>query len=161
MGIPHIIHQIWYQGENNIPPQYVQFQRTWKEHHSDWKYMLWSEKSITELIEKEYSWFMDTFNSYSLMIQKIDAAKYFILHSFGGVYVDLDIECIRDIEHELKEESLVVSASGHPWIEWFSKTVLNTNLKLNNAFIATEKEHPVLKESISRLRECATPKGWR
>ena len=29
------------------------------------------------------------------MIQKIDAAKYFMLHLFGGIYADMDMWCLR------------------------------------------------------------------
>ncbi len=32
------------------------------------------------------------------MIQKIDFAKYCIIYTYGGVYVDMDSECLKSID---------------------------------------------------------------
>ena len=43
--------------------------------------------------QNEYPWFLSTYISYPYDIQRVDAIRYFILHKYGGVYVDLDIGC--------------------------------------------------------------------
>lgn len=37
-----------------------------------------------------YPWFLETFDSYPYPIQRADAIRYFVLHHFGGIYIDLD-----------------------------------------------------------------------
>ena len=32
------------------------------------------------------------------MIQKIDFAKYALLHRYGGIYLDMDVRCLRSID---------------------------------------------------------------
>ena len=44
-------------------------------------------------MNKEYSSFLPVYESYPYNIQRVDAARYFILYHFGGVYLDLDIGC--------------------------------------------------------------------
>jgi mannosyltransferase OCH1-like enzyme len=44
-------------------------------------------------LKKHFSDFIELFDAYPFKIQKIDAARYFILYHFGGVYMDLDIGC--------------------------------------------------------------------
>ena len=33
---------------------------------------------------------METFDGYPYPIQRADAIRYFVLHHFGGIYIDLD-----------------------------------------------------------------------
>lgn len=37
-----------------------------------------------------YPWFLETFDGYPYPIQRADAIRYFVLHHFGGIYIDLD-----------------------------------------------------------------------
>src|SRR4051812_26017051 len=65
-------------------------------HYSE--YMLWTDASSREFIAKHYSWFLDTFDAYKYSIQRADAIRYFVLHRFGGIYLDLDIGCLRPLD---------------------------------------------------------------
>lgn len=107
-GIPRILHQIWFQGEKAIPEKYHPFQKRLKAHHKNYLYKLWDGESIGDLLKANYAWFYDLWNGLEFMIQKIDAAKMFILHSQGGVYLDMDMECIDNVEN-LLIEPLVLS----------------------------------------------------
>ena len=53
-NIPKIIHQIWFQGEENIPDFHKKYQNICKTMYSDWKYMFWDNTSITDLITENY-----------------------------------------------------------------------------------------------------------
>lgn len=37
-----------------------------------------------------------------------DAIRYFVLHKYGGVYLDMDVECFRNMEHTLLDADLVL-----------------------------------------------------
>ena len=101
MNIPKIIHQIWFQGESEIPPHLNEYRRTWKELNPEFKMMFWDKERIEFLVNKtEWS---DVYYSSPLMIQKIDIAKYIILLEYGGIYIDIDIKCIKPIRTILSE----------------------------------------------------------
>ena len=95
--IPKIIHQIWFQGENNIPEEYPNYSKSWKKLNPEYKYIFWSGDKMRKLIKEKYPWFLKRYDEYPNMIQRIDSAKYFILHQFGGLLPDLDCECIKPI----------------------------------------------------------------
>ena len=42
-----------------------------------------------ELVRAHYPWFWETFQSYDMEVKKADAARVFILHCYGGLYLDL------------------------------------------------------------------------
>jgi mannosyltransferase OCH1-like enzyme len=77
---------------------------------------LWTDKKAREFIANEYAtphrlqehqaltllrypWFLETFDGYPYPIQRADAIRYFVLHHFGGIYIDLD-----DVRTLWKEE---------------------------------------------------------
>lgn len=45
-----------------------------------------------------YPWFLETFDGYPYPIQRADAIRYFVLHHFGGIYIDLDDGCNRSLD---------------------------------------------------------------
>ena len=40
----------------------------------------------------------DLYRRYPEMIQRVDAARYMLLHHFGGLYADFDVECVRPLD---------------------------------------------------------------
>ena len=112
MRIPKIIHQTWKTKE--IP--YRTYRKTWvdswKKYHPDWEYRLWTDDDNREFIKAQYEWFLEIYDGYVVGIQKADAIRYFLLHYYGGLYVDLDYECLKNIEPLLDDYDIVFSYVG-------------------------------------------------
>jgi mannosyltransferase OCH1-like enzyme len=99
MKIPKIIHQIWFQGEDNIPPNLLEHHNTWIKINPDYEIIVWDQIKIENLVNKQDKWIKETYFFYSKMIQKIDFAKYVILYNYGGIYMDMDIKCIQSLNN--------------------------------------------------------------
>lgn len=155
MDVPHVIHQIWYQGQSNVPEKYIKWQTQWKLSHSQYEYILWEETMIKELLKNHYPWFYDSWMALPKMIQKIDTAKWFILHHQGGVYIDMDIESIKDIT-PLLDRSIVFAQMDFTKIEAISLKLFGLSYiykwRFNNAFIACAPKHPVMEFLIHNLK---------
>ncbi|ARF09146.1 glycosyltransferase [Catovirus CTV1] len=106
--IPKIIHQIWLQGENNIPKDYPNYSESWKKLNPNFEYILWDQSNIENLIKKYFPDFLSKFNNYPKLVQKVDAAKYIILYVYGGVYVDMDLECLKNIDDLLNYQKIML-----------------------------------------------------
>ncbi|KAH7386685.1 nucleotide-diphospho-sugar transferase [Phaeosphaeria sp. MPI-PUGE-AT-0046c] len=94
--IPKIIHQT-YKNES-IPAHWQGPQQSCLDLHPDYEYKLWTDKKSREFIAAEYPWFLETFDGYPYPIQRADAIRYFVLHHFGGIYIDLDDGCNRSLD---------------------------------------------------------------
>ena len=99
--------------------------------------MLWTDASSREFIAQNYPWFLDTFDNYTYAIQRADAIRYFVLHHYGGIYLDLDIGCLRPLD------PLLV----YPVI--LPKTI---PVGVSNDLTFAQKEHPFLAQTISNLK---------
>jgi mannosyltransferase OCH1-like enzyme len=133
--IPRILHQIWYQGEAQMPDKFRRFSEGWRANHPDWSFHLWNEVTMRKFIAESYAWFLPVYDGYPFNIQRIDAVRYFILDSMGGVYVDADIENLKPIDTLLEGCSLLLSRT----------------LGYNNAIVGAKPGHalwPVVFEGL-------------
>lgn len=151
-AIPRIIHQIWMQGE---PPEDLAARRvSWREHHPDWEHRLWDERAIRELVSDRYAWLLPVWDGYPELIMRADIGRYVILHRYGGVYLDMDLECLRPLGPLLAGESLV--AALEPQLHRLSRFPGGGAPRhlLANGFIASTPGHPfwdhLFKELVRR-----------
>jgi hypothetical protein len=87
--IPQTIHRVWL-GDRPMPIEHQHFAETFMHHHPSWEMRLWTEADLDLLdisaAEHERT---RTFSELSNLM------RYEVLHKFGGVYVDTDVECRR------------------------------------------------------------------
>ncbi|KAF8339152.1 uncharacterized protein EI90DRAFT_3118238 [Cantharellus anzutake] len=125
--IPRIIHQTW--KTDVLPDRWNAVSNTCRKLMPDYEYMLWTDESSRDFIAREYSWFLPTFDGYKYPIQRADAIRYFVLHHYGGIYLDLDVGCLRPLDSLLVypvilprtipvgvSNDLMFAAKGHPFM---------------------------------------------
>jgi hypothetical protein len=143
--IPRIVHQIW--ETKQIPEKWKACVESWREHHPGWDYKLWTAEDRESFIADIHPDFLGTYHSYSFAIQRADAARYSILHTYGGVYADLDLECLQPIDDLVDGWSFVLGAEP-------AEHCLRHKVRLvGNAFIASAGGHPFLAHVIQDLKE--------
>lgn len=169
MEFPKIIHQIWLQGELNIPEKFhanfnknksycKKEQRNKKDEkqNDSWKYILWDEIKILDLLQKFHKEAVKTYYSFDYLVQRVDYAKYVILYVYGGVYVDMDAEIIKPLDkllHEYKQYDTLVSESKITTFERY--VTCGNNRFVNNGVIVSKPNSPVMEDLIKKV----SPKG--
>jgi glycosyltransferase involved in cell wall biosynthesis len=139
--IPKIIHQTW--KDANLPSHLAAFQRTWQEHHPDWEYKLWTDAENRAFLAEHFPWFLPIYDSYSHFICRVDAVRYFWLYYYGGVYIDLDFECLSPIDSLVAEQSLVLSLEPQTHtLENLTASARKLSEILSPAWMATVARHP-------------------
>lgn len=151
-SIPKIIHQTW--KDRHLPPHLAAFQRTWQEHHPDWEYRLWTDEDNRAFLAQHYPWFLPIYDGYAHFICRVDAIRYFWLHHYGGVYVDLDFECLAPIDSLLIDRSICLS------LEPPEHTLDNDLARAKNlveilspAWMASTAHHPFWQHVWEHLNE--------
>ena len=98
--IPRVIHQIWL-GESGGPQPFPRFREaaaTWRAQHPGWQYRLWDGAEVDQLLASARPDLHALYRAYPHWVQRADAARYLILHEHGGVYADLDIQCVGSFD---------------------------------------------------------------
>ena len=112
MTIPLIIHQIWWQGRDDISDIHNKYRKSWIDKHTGWKIILWDRVKFETLLKSiKNDFYNHLYLKLPYQIQKIDFAKYIILYYYGGIYTDIDTICERSLDSLLKKYrfSLIVS----------------------------------------------------
>ena len=142
--IPKIIHQIW--KTETVPPEFHKFCQSWKDHHKypEWTYKLWTDDEIDWLIKGHFPEYYQLMKNISIKIIYFDIARYIILWVYGGYYVDLDVECFKQIPHE-KTVSLCLTEEH---IDHAKRH--NMDSILTNWFLGSTSKHNFISQLIHK-----------
>ena len=148
-GIPRIIHQTWKGAE--IPAEWRPYQEAWRTHHPGWEYRLWTDEDLRAFFYAHYAWFLPIYEGYPDPIMRVDAARYFLLFHFGGLYADLDYEPLRPFDPLLAGRRLLVGLEPAAHMELPITRATGLPHMLCNALIASERGHPFWEHVFRQL----------
>lgn len=95
--IPKIIHYIWLGDIDNMPKLSKKCIDSWKKHLLNYEIIFWDECKIRSTFKENEIEFFNKMVKLKKFAFAADYARCIILDKFGGVYLDTDIEIIRDI----------------------------------------------------------------
>lgn len=120
--IPRVLHQIWI-GPDPIPEQYKSYPKTWQDLHPGWEYRLWTEDNLPVMRNRSlFDRAEDLVPAPNVQQFRADVLRYEVLWSFGGVYVDIDFECLSNIEHLI--EDVEVFAAWEAQGQWVNNAIM-------------------------------------
>ena len=138
MQIPKKIHFTW--SDEYVPESFREFKRSWEIFNPDYEQQLWTDKMNRLLVEEEFPYLVERYNSYRYDIQRANVARYLVLYKFGGVFLHLDFECLKSIDELMASVECVLCESEN-----------KGSLVKNLAFIASVPNHSFIKHIIEGL----------
>lgn len=157
LAIPKIIHQTWKTA--TVPAKWESLQRSWREFHPSWEYRLWTDDMNRDFIAQEYAWFLPVYDSYTDDIKRADAVRYFYVYHYGGVYVDLDFQCLKALEGLLEGQDLVMGWEPAAHISRLVSENRGLEQVIGNAFLASTAGHPFWESVFKHLVESKDASG--
>ncbi len=133
--IPKKIHQIWL-GPAKPPPLFKTWQKTIRTLHPQWEYKLWTDKDL-ETFSLYNRHLYDISNNYG---ERSDILRYEILYHHGGVYLDIDFECVKPLD-----------ALHHCYDFYTGILPLECRSILTNGIIGCAPCHPIIRYCIASL----------
>jgi len=143
-AIPRVIHQTW--RTDDLMPPFDRFSESWRRSHPGWRYRFWTDNDLHDLVRTHYPALWPLFDALPLVIEKVDIARCLILHHCGGVYADMDIECLNSFETLLAGRHCVLfeEPAAHQ-LEHAPAPMVS------NAIMAASPRHPVFEALIPRF----------
>ena len=130
--IPHVLHQIWV-GPNPLPEEYKRYTESWATHNAGWEMRLWTEDNLPDdLVRKE------ALERLRVPAERSDILRLELLWRFGGVYVDIDLECRRSID-PLTEDIDFFAAYLKPG-------------RAGNTVLGAAPGHPILERALREVK---------
>lgn len=142
--IPGKIHFIWFRDLysahldiSEMPHCGSRSPGDCQRHNPHFDVRVWNATEARAFLAEHYEWFIPTYDGYKHPIQRVDAFKYFVLWHYGGIYMDLDVNCRRSLMPLLEFPA------------WFPEA---SPLGVNNDLMASRARHPVIGKMTRTLK---------
>tara|TARA_B110000211_G_C14082977_1_gene555428 strand:+ start:1345 stop:2925 length:1581 start_codon:yes stop_codon:yes gene_type:complete len=147
--IPKIIHQTW---RDHAIPEPTEWPESWRLKNPDWEYKLWTDDDLNVLLRDHYPELKTLFFSYPKPVQRADLGRYLILHHCGGVYADLDTECLTSLDPITSDTRVILSEE--PIEHHHHALTLGMTKLVFNGVMASPKGHPFWLHLMKVLLRC-------
>ena len=141
--IPKIIMQSWKTRE--IPEHWEESPKSIAKVMPDWKYILMTDEDNRKMVKEHFPDFLECYDSLPYHIQRVDCARYCFLYLYGGIYIDLDFLCKKDLSPLFQSGDIFLVSSG------------NVSGYYTNSFMASK---PRNKFWLELLEEVKKPAKW-
>ena len=138
-SVPRLLHQFAPSNRSAWKAVWLASQPSWAQQFPDFEYRLWTDEDLHDFIARRFPAFLPTYLGYAHAINRVDTARYFVLYELGGIYADLDIECLQNFAHELSAG--VVSVAESPFL----------TERFQNALMSSAPRHPFWKIVLEEL----------
>jgi mannosyltransferase OCH1-like enzyme len=138
--IPKIFHHTWPSG-GPLKPAFAEYRQSFMKLHPDWTFMFWTTADREKYALSEISKALQNPDMKLRYIIISDYMRWEVLYRYGGVYLDTDVECVKNFDEFLKYES-------------FAAESYEPN-GMGNAVVGTTPGNPLMKE-ILEASVCAT-----
>ena len=147
--IPRIIHQTW--SSHEVPVKFSTWIRSWLKYNPDWEYWFWGPAEVHALIRSQYGEdYENIYDSYDLNLKRADALRYFVLSQFGGVYADLDMECLKPLDRFISNHSCFVTEENIEHVVFLHRF---KDPVVMNCIMGCYAGHPLYKALVRGLNE--------
>jgi hypothetical protein len=150
--IPKWIHQTWKTKATN--PQVDRLRLSWIDMHPGFKYTLYDDTDIDRFIR---AYFDDrVYTTYKRILNgslKADFFRYCVLYIHGGVYVDIDLCCVRSLGDGIVcfDTDALVSASDYQEQDFQSPNQYYRRDVIFQGFLCAEPFHPFMQYMINYM----------
>lgn len=127
--IPKIIHYCWFSDPPNYPPDVIKCFDSWKKYLPDYEIKLWNTKNF-DLSICPYA--MEAYQEHKFAFAS-DYVRLWVLYNFGGIYLDSDIEVLRNIDALLDNKAFTGFENEDAVAAWI---------------FGSEKGNPIFKEFL-------------
>ncbi|KIN03418.1 glycosyltransferase family 32 protein [Oidiodendron maius Zn] len=133
--IPPVLHQI-VLGSAGPKEEWLNARNHCMQYHAGWQFHLWTDENAAAFVAEKFPHLKEMWEGYRYPIQKVDALRYMVLYEYGGVVLDMDLDCRHSLG-PLRRFGFVAPAA-HP--SGFS-----------NGMMMASRWHPFVGELVNNL----------
>lgn len=143
--VPKFFHRIWL-GPDPMPEEFGRYEDTWLQNHPGWVTILWTKS----MLEVQFPALSDLVSRCERPSNAANIYRYSLLHRLGGVYIDTDFECRKNIEPLIDGEDLFTAHQVDD---------VRNPAYLANGFFGCVPKHPALSALVDGVPRVFNPKN--
>lgn len=139
--IPKIIWQTYKDKKENLTPYMLDSIKTWKDLNPDYELRYMDDIQAAEFIKAEYGdeWHQIFINC-PVGVMRGDLWRYLVIYKYGGVYADLDTNCLKPISNWMSDDydMIVCPETSTHFCQWTFAAVAG---------------HPLIKSVLDEIKQ--------
>lgn len=149
--IPKVIHRTWRSAD--IPAAALPWTRTWGDRNPDFDIRFYDDAACAAFVAREMPEYLSVYHRLPRPVQRADFFRYLVVYRFGGVYVDIDMECLRPFDRFLDIAGLMLSVEEKLTPTRQLELGYRAPWQLANCVFAAEAGHWFLARLIERIAD--------
>jgi len=109
--VPRLIFQTW-KVRHPLPANYQYWSKSFAAQNPGHQHIIWDDADNREFIATRFPWFLPYYDRYPREIFRVDLVRMFFLYEFGGLYVDMDTQCLRPVDEALRTGDVILGWMG-------------------------------------------------
>jgi hypothetical protein len=93
---PKILHQM-HKSRAQLSPLERTLTERCREVNADFQYSFWDDEAMETFVALRYPEHHGWWSVMKPFIKKVDTSRYLLMHHYGGVYIDVDVDCLNPI----------------------------------------------------------------
>ena len=149
--IPQRVSQTW--RSKSLPSEARRLQQSWSGNNPDFVHSLFDDDECAEVVAEVAPQFLDDYLSFPYPVMRADFFRYAVIYRDGGIYADIDMECVRPMQPLLSIAPAIFSIEAHVSSRRQRELSYPKPLQIANCIFAAESGHSFLWEAIERSIE--------
>jgi hypothetical protein len=110
-SVPPLTFQTW-KVRDPLPANFGYWSATLSARNPARQHIIWDDQDNREFIVADFPWFLPGYDRYPQEIYRADIVRLFFLYRFGGLYADMDTECLRPVDKALASGDVILGSMG-------------------------------------------------
>lgn len=150
-SIPKLISQTW--RTRTVPAPAEPLCGSWQRRNHDFAYRLFDDEACAAVVAEVAPDYIDDYLRLPFPVMRADFFRYAVVYRDGGLYADIDMECLRPVGHLLSLGAAVFSVES--WLTGRRRAEIGyaRPFQVANCIFAASPRHPFLLEVMQRTIE--------
>jgi mannosyltransferase OCH1-like enzyme len=145
---PKILSQTWKSAR--LPERAAALQRGWRTQNPDVEYRFYDDAACRAVIAEAFPQFLADYDRLPQPVMRADVFRYAVMFRDGGVYADIDMECLRPVGALLEGGECLLSIEAHLSRKRQTELGYAEPVQVANCIFAAVPGHPLFRRLVER-----------
>ena len=147
--IPFIVHQTWRSKDLSEP--LMSYCHSWKRLNLNSEYRFYNDADCLAFVRGEFPHLAGLYEELPFPILRADFFRYLAIYRFGGLYADVDMECLQPLSRFFSLDGAIFSIEARMTATRQRELRFRHPYQIANCIFASEAGHPFIGSIIDRV----------
>jgi mannosyltransferase OCH1-like enzyme len=149
--IPKILSQTWKSEE--LPAAAARLVAGWRRLNPDFEHRFYDDAGCREVVASTFPEHLGAYDALPRPVMRADVFRYAVVYRDGGLYADIDMECLKPIAPVLTSGDCILSVEARLGATRQAELGYATDTQIANCIFAAVPGHPFLRRAVNRCFE--------